>query len=155
MQKENNTAGKLSERGILSARVLPWSKETLYNAFADPVLLAKWWGPAGFTNSFHEFDLRPGGVWDFVMHGPGGKDYHNRSVFVSILRPERIVFDHLEPVHSFRMTISFEEYGTGTLVSFHLLFDSTEECNRVRPYILAGNEENFDRLETLLGERSG
>ena len=29
-------------------------------------------GPKGFTNTFQEFDLRPGGRWPFVVHGPNG-----------------------------------------------------------------------------------
>ncbi|MEO6612883.1 MAG: SRPBCC family protein [Chitinophagaceae bacterium] len=151
MQKESNPVGKMEDRGIFSARVLSWPKETVYNAFANPALLAKWWGPEGFNNTFQKFDLRPGGSWDFVMHGPGGKDYRNKSVFVSIAAVERVILDHLEPVHSFRMTISFDEYGTGTRLSFHMLFDDADECGRVKEYIIEGNEQNFDRLEALLG----
>ena len=150
MQKESNPAGIMEDRSILSSRELAWPREIVFNAFTNPALLAKWWGPEGFSNSFHEFDLRPGGSWDFVMQGPGGKIYPNRSVFVSIAQPERIVLDHLEPVHSFRMTINFDESGPGSRISFHMLFDDAEECSKVKQYILAGNEQNFDRLEGLL-----
>jgi uncharacterized protein YndB with AHSA1/START domain len=150
MQKVSNPTGTMEDRGIHSSRVIAWPREIVYNAFADPVLLAQWWGPAGFRNTFHAFDLRPGGVWDFVMHGPGGKDYRNKSVFVSIADKKQVILDHLDPVHSFRMTIRFDESGAGTLISFHMLFDDAEECGKVKQYILAGNEQNFDRLETLL-----
>ena len=29
----------------------------------DPARIARWWGPAGFTNTIHTFDFRPGGEW--------------------------------------------------------------------------------------------
>lgn len=32
--------------------------------------LKNWWGPDGFTNTFHEFNLRPNGKWILTMHGP-------------------------------------------------------------------------------------
>ena len=62
----------------------------MFDAFADPNRLTRWWGPKGFTSTFHEFDLRPGGVWRFVLHGPNGADYQNESVFVEVVKPERI-----------------------------------------------------------------
>lgn len=37
--------------------------------------LKKLLGPNGFTNTFYEFDLRPGGKWRFTMHGADGKNY--------------------------------------------------------------------------------
>ena len=40
------------------------------------------------------FDLRPGGVWRFVMHGPDGRDYQNRITFEEVVRPKRIVYRH-------------------------------------------------------------
>ncbi len=84
-----------SDREIVSTRVFDAPRERVFQAWTDPEHLARWWGPKGFTNTFHEFDPRPGGVWGFVMHGPDGVDYKNRSVFVEIVKPERIVFDHV------------------------------------------------------------
>jgi uncharacterized protein YndB with AHSA1/START domain len=40
-------------------------------------------------------DVKPGGEWDLVMHGPDGTDYKNKSVFKEIVKPERIVYDHV------------------------------------------------------------
>ena len=40
---------------------------------------ARWWGPDGFTNTITTFDLRPGGAWRFVMHGPDGTNYENAA----------------------------------------------------------------------------
>ena len=55
---------------IVSIRNFTYSREQVFNAWTDPNRLKNWWGPKGFTNTFHEFDLRPGGKWSFIMHGP-------------------------------------------------------------------------------------
>jgi uncharacterized protein YndB with AHSA1/START domain len=86
--------------------VLPIHTLTGFGAFSDPSVLAKWWGPKGFTSTIEEFDLRPGGAWRLVMHGPDGTDSHNVSGFVEVVPAERVVYDHLEPVHRFRMTMT-------------------------------------------------
>ena len=44
-------------------------------------------GTEGFTNTFHEFDLRPEGTWRFLMHDPDGASYQNKSVVVEIVKP--------------------------------------------------------------------
>lgn len=138
------------DRDIVSTRTVPYSQNSVYEAWTKPELLAQWWGPKGFTNTFHEFDPRPGGRWKFTMHAPGGGSFDNECVFVEVVPNERIVFDHVEPVHSFRVTATFEEDGGSTLVTFRMLFDSAEECQRSRPVIEVSNEENFDRLEAVL-----
>jgi uncharacterized protein YndB with AHSA1/START domain len=139
-----------TDREIVSARVLDAPRQVVYRAFTDPSLLARWWGPAGFTNTFHEFDPRPGGAWRVVMHGPDGTDYRNESQFVDVAAPERIVFDHLRPMHRFRMTMTFDDEAGRTRLTWRMLFESREEVDRVRGVITRANEENFDRLEAVL-----
>ena len=66
---------------IYSSRVLNAPLEIVYNAFANPLHLKEWWGPEGFTNTIHEFDLQPGGKWLLTMHGPEKGNYENFSIF--------------------------------------------------------------------------
>jgi uncharacterized protein YndB with AHSA1/START domain len=135
---------------IVSVRTINAERNAVFNAWANPDILKTWWGPGGFTNSFHEFDFRPGGNWIFTMHGPDGKDYPNKSVFENIVPPELIVFTHLDPVHQFRVTATFDAIGNTTKLIFHMLFESAEECAKVKPYIQVANEQNFNRLEAAL-----
>src|SRR5512138_1947517 len=87
--------GDLSDREIVSARTFDAPRERVFGAFSDPSRLARWWGPKGFTSTFHEFDMRPGGAWRITLHGPDGADYPSESVFVDVVRPARIVFRHV------------------------------------------------------------
>ena len=120
-----------SDREIVSTRVFDAPRERMFDAFSDPARLARWWGPTGFTNTFHEFDLQPEGVWRFVMHGPDGTNYTNESVFVEVERPERIVFRHLKPMHRFLMTVLFGEEGGKTRLTMRGVFPSAAERDRV------------------------
>ena len=71
------------DREIVSTRTLDLPRSLVFQAFSDPDHLAHWWGPRGFTNTFHAFDLRPGGVWTFVMHGPDGVRFYTRPKVVT------------------------------------------------------------------------
>ena len=140
----------ISDREVITTRLFDATPEQMFAAWSDPNHLSKWWGPSGFTNTFHAFDFTPGGQWDFTMHSPDGIDYPNKNRFSQIITNERIVFDHLEPVHSFQVRAIFAKEENKTRFTFQMLFDSAEECQRVKSFIQAANEENFDRLEQEL-----
>jgi uncharacterized protein YndB with AHSA1/START domain len=135
---------------IISERVFDAPRPTVFGAFADPDRLSRWWGPKGFANTFHEFDLRPGGTWRFVMRGPDGTEYPLTKEFVEVVPGERIVLRQLGGLHQFRMAMSFAAEGGGTRVVWRMRFDSPEEGARVRSFVAAANEENFDRLQAFL-----
>jgi uncharacterized protein YndB with AHSA1/START domain len=145
-----NLAERMEERAIVTTRTVHAAREAVWNAWTNPILLAQWWGPKGFRNTFHAFDLWAGGEWRFIMHAPNGTEFPNESVFVEIAPPERIVFRHLAPVHEFLATAEFAEHANGTTIRFTMLFPTAAECERSRRYVVQGNEENFDRLEALL-----
>ena len=138
------------ERTVLNTRTVPYPRELVFKAWTDPGLLAQWWGPNGFTNTFHTFELKPGGKWHFTMHGPDGTDYENLCVFQEIVEPERVVLDHIETVHRFLLTGNFTPVDNGTAIEFRQVFTSADECNRIRSFVTGANEQNLDRLEAVL-----
>ena len=140
----------MTDREIVSTRVMPFPRDAVFDAWTDPKKLVQWWGPNGFTNTIHEYDLKPGGTWRFDMHGPNGADYPNVIVFDEIVKPGRLVFTHLEPIHKFQVTATFEEQGPRTKVTFRMRFETAEECARVKSMCIEANEQNFDRLEAVL-----
>jgi uncharacterized protein YndB with AHSA1/START domain len=149
MPARDSAAEAPSDREIVTTRVFDAPRELVFEAWTDPDHLARWWGPQGFTSTFHEFDLRPGGVWRFVMHGPDGTDYQNKSVFVEIAKPERIVFDHVSGPR-FQVTATFAEQAGKTEVTFRMRFETGAECDKAKAYAVPANEQNFDRLEAQL-----
>lgn len=133
---------------VVSRRKFSAPRDMLYRAWTDPELLAQWFGPNGFTNTFHTFDFRPGGSWEFTMHGPDGADYHNRNVFQEI-GPERIVLRHEFSPH-FILTSTFHDVEGGTEYTFRQTFETEEVYNKVKPMCEEANEQNLDRLGALL-----
>ena len=89
------------------AREIPASPDVVFAAFQDPARLARWWGPAGFTNTFHTFEFRPEGAWLFTMHGPNGTDYPNESQFLEIVPNSMVRIKHVNLPH-FELSISLE-----------------------------------------------
>jgi uncharacterized protein YndB with AHSA1/START domain len=135
---------------IVNSRVFNAPIESVFKAWTDPVHLANWWGPAGFTNTFIEHDLRVGGKWKFIMHGPDKGNYPNEVVFTHIEEPRFMAWQRIsKPI--FKVATSFEELGNDkTKVVFRMLFDTAEECNKLKKYVPEKNEENFDKLEREL-----
>ena len=73
-----NDAIEVHGREVTATRIFDAPRALVWRAFTDPDHLKHWWGPNGFTCTFHEFDLRPGGAWHFIMHGPGRQRLRER-----------------------------------------------------------------------------
>lgn len=133
------------ERAFVHSRLIDAPCARVYQAFSDPAHLARWWGPNGFSNTFSEFDLRPGGRWRFVMHGPDGSDYPNESLFIEVVPQQRVVIEHLNG-HHFLLTIRFTAQGSQTRMDWRQEFDSVAEHQRIAALVIPANEQNLDRL---------
>jgi uncharacterized protein YndB with AHSA1/START domain len=145
-----STPNVSSDCVIVSSRIVAAPQEVVYRAWTEPDHLKKWWGPAGFTNTFQEFDLRPGGKWTFIMHGPDKGNYLNECVFIEIGKPRLIAWNHLsEP--QFQMLATFDALrAEKTQVTFKMIFEDMAACNKIKGFAVAKNEENLDRLEEEL-----
>lgn len=141
---------------LVSVREFDAPRALVHWAWTTPELLARWWGPEGFTNTFDVCDIRPGGEWRFVMHGPDGRDYPNRCVFVETTELSRVAIDHLSG-HKFRLTGEFDDLGGGrTRVTFRQAFQSAAELEQLKAICMPANEQNLDRLGRVLdAERKG
>lgn len=138
-------------RSLGTSRILPFSRSQIYGAFSSPDLLAKWWGPNGFTNTFEAFEFCTGGRWTFVMHGPDGKDYFNESIFEELVPNTMVVIRHdCQPY--FTLTVSLEYASGGTHLVWEQAFEDAQTAQAVKQMVGAANEENIDRLTRVLAE---
>jgi uncharacterized protein YndB with AHSA1/START domain len=140
----------MDERTLATARTLPCPPQAVYGAFADPALLAAWWGPEGFSNTFSQFEFAPGGAWVFVMHGPGGQDYANRCRFETLVPARQVVVRH-ECAPYFTLTVDLADVAGGTALRWTQTFDDATTAQAVRPIVVPANEQNLDRLARVLG----
>ncbi|HYK02807.1 MAG TPA: SRPBCC family protein [Thermoanaerobaculia bacterium] len=127
-----------------STREIPATPDQVFAAISDPQRLARWWGPAGFTNTFDVCEVRPGGRWEFVMHGPDGHNYPNESVFAEVDPPHKVVVDHVcEP--KFRLTVTLAPSEGGTTVTWVQVFENAAFAGSVEHIVAPANEQNLDR----------
>jgi uncharacterized protein YndB with AHSA1/START domain len=146
-----------SDREIVVTRVFNAPRELVFDAWTDPEQVVQWWGPRGFTTTIHAMDVRPGGVWRFIMHGPDGTDYDNKVVFLEVAKPERLVYNHGPGDESdspqFHVTVNFQEDGGKTRLTLRLLFASTSERDRAVEFgALEGGNQTLERLGEYLAK---
>jgi uncharacterized protein YndB with AHSA1/START domain len=147
---ENET----SERDILISRIFEAPRELVWQAMVEPQHVVQWWGPRGFTTTIEEMDVRPGGVWKHVMHGPDGVDYPNKSIFKEVVKPERISFSHGGareggPAANFEATWTFEALDANkTKVTIHMVFPTAAARDTVvKVYgAIEGGKQTLARL---------
>jgi uncharacterized protein YndB with AHSA1/START domain len=128
-----------------TSREIPAPVEQVFAAISHPERLARWWGPAGFTNTFATCEFKTGGRWSFTMHGPNGANYPNESVFTEIAPPNKVVIQHTsEP--KFTLTIVLTASTNGTMVYWSQAFADAVVAAKVRAVVVPANEQNLDRL---------
>lgn len=142
-------------RTVISSRVINANVEEVFDAYANPEKIVRWWGPNGFTLINESLDLKEGGHWRFVFRGPDGKEFKNHLVFEKIERPSLFVVEHLSGP-TYRGAVTFEDLGGRTKVTMYWTFETVEIFTGIREAVVAGNEGNFDRLGGLVaGWRQG
>ena len=151
-----NVTAKRADRELTISRLINAPRELVYDAWTDPKHLVHWWGPDGFTITNHEIEVKAGGTWRYMMHGPDGRDYPNRIVFIEVVKPERLVYKHAgdedtEPV-SFHVTVIFEKIGHKTKITMNSIFESAAELNRVESEYSAieGGKQHVTNLDKYL-----
>ena len=70
--------------------------------------------------------------------------------FTQIIKPEVIAWKRIsKPL--FKVVVAFEKIAINqTKIIFRMVFDTVEECNKIKRFAVDKNEENFDRLEAEL-----
>lgn len=130
-------------------RVIPYQPQLVFEAFARPELLARWWGPDGFTNTFELFEFKPGGRWKYVMHGPNGANFQNESVFLELHEPSRVVIQHVSKPR-YVLTVTLAAHDAGTAITWNQEFEDSAVAARIRHIVEPANEQNLDRLVSVL-----
>jgi uncharacterized protein YndB with AHSA1/START domain len=152
----SNTNVSTAGREIIISRLLNAPPELVFETWTDPKHLIHWYGPNGFTLTSKEMEVKKGGSWKFTMHGPDGRDYPNRVIFIDVVKPEKLVYRHsgdddTEDV-DFHTTVTFEKQGNQTKLTMHSVFSSAEELERVnREYgAIEGGKQTVNRLAEYL-----
>jgi uncharacterized protein YndB with AHSA1/START domain len=150
------TTTQVEGKEIIISRVLNAPAALVWEVWTKPEHVINWWGPNGFTTTSQSMDLRPGGVWRFMMHGPDGTDYPNKIVFLEIVPPEKLVYKHSDDGETtsinFHVSVTLENMGSKTRLTMRSVFESAAELERLnREYgAIEGGKQHVGRLEEYL-----
>ena len=149
---EKNTSISTADRELSISRLVSAPRELVWTVFTEPDHIKNWWGPDGFTNTIESMNVTPGGRWKFVMHGPDGTDYNNENIYLEVIKPERIVMEHVSPWHL--TTITFAEEGDKTRIDWHMVFETKEMFEEVVKKYKAdvGLKQNLGKLQNYLNQ---
>jgi uncharacterized glyoxalase superfamily protein PhnB/uncharacterized protein YndB with AHSA1/START domain/DNA-binding transcriptional ArsR family regulator len=148
LQKEKNNT---TDREIRISRLLNAPVALVWEVWTNPEHIKNWWGPDGFSNTISKMDVKVGGEWDLVMHGPDGTDYKNKSVFKEVVKHKKLVYEHIS-APKFLATVEFENQGDKTHIHWHMLFETKEQFVQVVKTFKAdeGLKQNIEKLNNYL-----
>lgn len=145
-----------TDRELVVVRELKAPIELVWDVWTKPEHIVHWWGPDGFTYTIYEMTVKPGGIWRFIMHAPGGHDFPNRILYKEVNKPAYLSYEHGSDIdddpRKFYVTTSFEAIETGTRVTTKMLFGTAEQLKEViKKYgALEVNRQSTVKLEAYL-----
>jgi uncharacterized protein YndB with AHSA1/START domain len=141
------------------------SVERIWQLWADPRKLERWWGPPTYPATFTRHDLAPGGRVEFHMSGPEGEQPHGYWEVVEVEPPHRLVFrdgcaiadgtpNTDLPMNT--VNVRIEDVGDGrTRMSIENVFPSTEAMEQV---LARGTEQGLSKavsqIDAILAEET-
>ena len=146
-----------TDREIVVTRLISAPPELVFEAFTAVRHLSRWWGPDGFTTTTRAFEFTVGGEWDFVMHGPDGKDYREWITWTEIAPPARIALLHGESrgdPNAFESVLTFESDGTATRIAMRTVFPTQQLRDEAveRSHAVEGGQQTLSHLAAYVTE---
>jgi len=140
----------------------PHPVERVWQLYADPRQLERWWGPPGWPATFETHDFRPGGRAAYHMTGPDGEKAPGWWEFTAIDAPRSLeIVDGFadesgQPVQgelNTTFTVAFDEIPAGTRVTSVTRFASAEQLEQL---VSMGMEEGMrlgaEQMDAVLAE---
>ncbi len=137
----------------------PVPQKRLWDAFADPRQLERFWGPSAFPATFTRHDFKVGGRAEYFLTLPEGKKWSGSWKFTAV-----------HPISSFEahdgednaedqnmpasMTFAFETTPTGSRMTIVTRFSSVEAMEQTIPGMEEGLRAAMPQLDAVLAEPS-
>jgi uncharacterized protein YndB with AHSA1/START domain len=138
---------------LVIERIFDAPRELVFKAWTDPAHLVHWLGPRGFTGAVIQMDVRPGGAYRFHLRSADGLEYWMQGIYREVAAPELFVRTCVwtdaagnQTAPESLMTVTFEEYGGRTKLTFQEVFESAA----VRDSRRSGTVSALDRLAEYL-----
>jgi uncharacterized protein YndB with AHSA1/START domain len=144
-----------SDREIRMERIFNAPRSLVWQAFTIPDMVAQWWG-RGNKLVIERMEVKRGGHWRFVEHGPEGEHgFEGRFREVS---PEHRMVQTFEwdgmPGHTVLNTMDLEDLGDGRtrVITISLFFTTEERDGMLASGMEGGLNESYEALDQLLAK---
>jgi uncharacterized protein YndB with AHSA1/START domain len=114
--------------------------ERVWQLWADPRQLERWWGPPGYPATVKQHDLTPGGEVTYFMTGPEGDKHHAWWRVTSVNPPKSLDFidgfAHQDGTPNADMPttttqVALAKHEGGTRMELRSVFDSREQMDQL------------------------
>ena len=141
-----------SGRELVITRLFDAPPQLVFRAWAEPELFRRWWVPKGFgiTLLSCEMDVRSGGKYRLEFAAGGADTMIFYGKYLTVVPDERIVWTNEEEEEGAVTTVTFEDQGGKTLLTFHELYPSEEALDEAMTGSAAGLPAQLDQLDELL-----
>lgn len=140
----------------------PVPVERLWDAYADPRQLERFWGPETWPATFTRHDMAVGGRSEYYMTGPDGATAHGWWRFVTLEPGQHFEvedgFAHADgrpndTMPSMRMVFRFERTATGSRVTSVTYFPSISAMEQLlKMGMLEGIQSAIGQLDAVLAD---
>jgi uncharacterized protein YndB with AHSA1/START domain len=134
--------------------------ERVWQLWADPRQLERWWGPPTWPATFDRHELKPGGESRYYMTGPDGTKAHGWWTVTEVDEPTRIEFDDgfagpdgepLDPEDKTTGVVTLTPYAGGTRMLVVSTFRDTAQMERmVKMGMVEGMTQAVNQIDVLL-----
>ncbi|TPG43413.1 ATPase [Sphingomonas koreensis] len=145
------------DRELVVTRTFDAPPNTVYKAWSQPELFRRWWMPksaTGVSLVSCEMDVRTGGKYRLEFAAGGSDTMAFYGKYLDVVPDERIVWTNDEGEEGAVTTVTFEDQGGKTLVTFHEVYPSEAALEEALQGSAAGLPEQLDQLDDLLSSIS-
>jgi uncharacterized protein YndB with AHSA1/START domain len=158
---------QIKDTDIVITREFAAPRQMVWDAWTNPEIIEKWFGPKGFNTRVDKQDFHVGGRSVYVMIGPDAKEYPASGTYKEIVPIEKIVsvgdgFDddfvaaHPEmdlPKGVMTLTALFDDLDKRTKLTLVTSHSSIEERKKHEAMgVVGGWNSSFDKLDELISE---
>lgn len=145
------------DRELVVTRTFDAPPSIVFRAWSQPELFRRWWMPksvSGVSLVSCEMDVRTGGKYrlEFAFGGSDTMAFYGK--YLEVVPDERIVWTNDEGEEGAITTVTFEEQGGKTLLTFHEAYPSEAALEEALQGSAAGLPEQLDQLDALLASIS-
>jgi uncharacterized protein YndB with AHSA1/START domain len=137
---------------LVMERIFEAPRDLVWRVMNDPARVTDWWGPAGYTTTVEEMDVRPGGRWRWINHTTGGEHAPFKGEYLEVEPPSRSVRTFIFDVPGFDdraavETMVLEDLGGRTKVTARTRFPSVDDLEgALATGMIGGALQSYDRL---------